>query len=184
MSERKRVRVHHDCRRVFRVCGAFALQCAQIVGESPTAIFEKDDHVRYAGNLMKAEVAEEADGAALRIEKDGGVPTLLLHCHEMGENFVQQSLTLMRMVDGEAAERIAAAAARRDGGVRLVEDGAGIVEVCVHAQVFLFEQGTHAFHARAVGWIDGRDHRFWFSFVSASRSIKARICGRAAVCSV
>ena len=88
---------------------------------------------------MEAEVAEEADGAALRIEEDGGVPALLLHRHEMGEDFIQQPLALMCTVNGEAAQRVSTAAACRDGVVSLVKDGAGVVEVCVHAQVFLFE---------------------------------------------
>ena len=87
----------------------------------------------------------------------------------------------------EAQERLEPA--YEEARTRVVEDGTGVVEVCIHAQVFLFEQGAYARHTRAVGWVDGRDHSSsyaWGSrgFPCSSSVIKARICGRAALCSV
>ena len=189
MTEGERVCIHNDGCGCSRCARRLFLQLLQIVGEAPPPVFEKDNRVGHVRNLMKAEVAKEACRRSLRVEEDGGIAALLLDRHEVGEDFVQEPLALMFAINREAAQRVPAAAARGDDRTRVVEDGAGVVEVCIHAQVFLFEQGAYARHTRAVGWVDGRDHSSsyaWGSrgFPCSSSVIKARICGRAALCSV
>ena len=110
MSKSERICVH-DYRRVGAVRTVF-FKSGAVALKAVGAVFHEYERVFRTVYLIKTEISEKTRACGLCVEENVVYIMLRLIVHELCEHGVQKSLTLILAVNGEAAQRSPAAAAR------------------------------------------------------------------------
>ena len=141
VAQREGVGVHHDG-------GAFPLppglfQALEITGKAVAPVFHEDQLALDAGDLVKAQVAEDPVVLRLGVEENMAVAALRLLFQQMAHHLVHQALAPVGRGHGQAAQRVLEAAARGDERAVLVEDAAAVIQVFVPADALGAQQLVH-----------------------------------------
>ena len=100
MAQGEGVGVHDE--RGGNAVGFRLFQRFQVVGEAAFPVLHEHQRAVHPGDLIKAQTAEKFGGFHLRVQEQMQISPGLLHLHQVGNDFVEQSLALMLPAHGEA----------------------------------------------------------------------------------